>query len=121
MLDNKFISQVLDFLSTSRGERFTSLLGLAAHFNLTGAQFLEKAADKRIMDKLEINRAALKQKMNSNWIHSDKPQLQINAYRLMADNDELIRLSGDSPKTHELEKKDPLLEILQVDKIWGNK
>lgn len=121
MVDTQLVQKMLDYLSTSRGERCTNFISLAAHFGLTGGQFLKDCMDQRLLDKMNINRAILKEKMQRRWQDAiDKPQLQISAYRLVADDDELIKLSGDSPKNKNMERKDPLLEVLQADKVWAD-
>ena len=119
MVDSKLVQKMLDYLSTSRGERCTNFISLAAHFGFTGEYFLKNCMDQRLLDKMNVNRAILKEKMQHRWQNAiDKPQLQLSAYRLIADDEELVKLSGESPNSKNLERKDPLLEVLQADKVW---
>ena len=112
--------KIRDFLDTKAGMEYTTLGGLAAHFNLSMLQMFLKIGwpDKVILDNLERNKFRIKEKMRHVWRNSDKPNLNISAYRLEADEDELMRLSGDSPKAKGLERKDPLLEVLKPEDIW---
>lgn len=119
--NKKLRQRIRDFLKTKRGSEFTTLAGVAAHFDMSLTQMLlEVGSDAEIYASVEKNKAAVKEKMRQIWRKSDKPNLHISAYRLEADSDELTRLSGESPKSNTLERKDPLLEILQADKIWGD-
>lgn len=117
--DKKLRCQILKFLATTKGEQITTLAGLAGHFGMTLTEMLTRVhVAPEIHNLVEINKANLKEKMRKVWRNGNKPNLQLSAYRLMADEDELIRLSGDSPQSHQLERKDPLLEVLNPKEIW---
>ena len=70
---------------------------LATLYNLE----LEKL--ETIKRELAINRLSKKKKMRHKWEDSDNPGLQIAAYKLYADEDELIRLTSNK---HEISDKD---------------
>lgn len=119
--DYKLLKQLQDFLDTPKGRRVTTGAALAANFNMSHTQMLLRVgSDPVIRDRLERNQAWIKQKMRETWRNSDKPNLNISAYRLEADEDELTRLSGDSPRSKSLERKDPLLEVLKPEEVWSN-
>src|SRR5687768_14600230 len=58
---------------------------------------LEKS--ESIKKALAINRLSQKKKMRINWQDSDNPTLQVAAYKLLADDEELIKLTSSK---HEL-------------------
>ena len=119
-IDLKLKKEIRAFLDTKAGMEYTTLGGLAAHFNLSMLEMFLKIGwpDKVILDNLERNKFRIKEKMRHIWRNSNKPNLLISAYRLEADEDELIRLSGESPKAKSLERKDPLLEVLKPEDVW---
>jgi hypothetical protein len=119
--DKKLLKEVRDFLTTRKGEKYTTLGGVAAHFDMSLTQMLCKiGCDPVIYAAIEKNKARIKEKMRQVWRMANKPNLQIAAYRLEADEEELNRLSGESPQSRGLERKDPLLEVLQADKVWSD-
>jgi len=120
--DLELRKKIHDFLDTKAGMEYTTLGGLAAHFNLSMLQMFLKIGwpDKVILDNLERNKFRIKEKMRHVWRNSDKPNLNISAYRLEADEDELMRLSGESPRSKSLERKDPLLEVLKPEDVWND-
>lgn len=118
-VDLKLLKKVLRFLETPEGEKVTKMDHLAAIFGLPLDLFIGKCNDRRILDKVKINSIIIKSKMRDTWQFSDKPNLNLAAYRLLADREELDRLNGEaSSKT--MEKKDPLLEVLQPEKVWSD-
>jgi hypothetical protein len=61
---------------------------------------LEKS--ENIKKALAVNRLGKKKKLRGKWEDSDNPALQIAAYKLMADEEELIKLTSNK---HELSGK----------------
>lgn len=119
--DHKLLKQLRDYLNTKRGRRITTPGGLAAAFDMSHTEMLLKVGcDPVIRDRLERNSAAIKEVMRQVWRNSNKPNLNISAYRLEANEDELMRLSGESPKSKGLERKDPLLEVLKPEDVWND-
>ena len=119
--DYKLLKQLRDYLNTKRGRRITTPGGLAAAFDMSHTEMLLKVGcDPVIRDRLERNSAAIKEAMRQVWRNSNKPNLNISAYRLEANEDELMRLSGESTKSKGLERKDPLLEVLKPEDVWND-
>lgn len=119
--DFKLLKELRDYLNTTKGRRVTTLGGLSSQFDMSPTEMLSRVGpDPVIRDRLERNSARVKEQMRETWRNSDKPNLLISAYRLEADEDELIRLSGESPKSKSLERKDPLLEVLKPEEVWSN-
>lgn len=119
--DYKLLKQLRDYLNTKRGRRITTPGGLAAAFDMSHTEMLLKVGcDPVIRDRLERNSAAIKEVMRQVWRNSNKPNLNISAYRLEANEDELMRLSGESTKSKGLERKDPLLEVLKPEDVWND-
>lgn len=110
--------KVLKFLETAKGEKITTLEELAAYFNINFVDFMNKVACREIVDYLEKNKAVLKAKLRRKWMSSQNATLNLSVYKLMANGEELLRLSGEVTNKG-IQKKDPLLEVLQADKIWA--
>lgn len=68
--------------------------------------------DFEIRDALNFNRMKVKEGMRKKWVLSDNPVLQISAYKLYADEDELRRLNNkhDNSGGTELPKIQLILE-----------
>jgi hypothetical protein len=54
---------------------------------------LEKSEE--IKKALAVNRLSVKKKMRINWQDSDNPTLQVAAYKLLADDEELVKLTSN--------------------------
>jgi hypothetical protein len=60
------------------------------------SRFYQLGLDKldTIREAINANKVKAKHYMRKKWIKSDNPTLQITAYRLIADDDELLRLNS---------------------------
>ena len=118
-VDKVLKEKVIKFLETEEGEKVTTVDELSAYFNLSMTDFLLRCTDKQVMDLLEKNKAVLRAQMRRVWMFSKNATLNLSAYKLMAPQEELSRLNGEtSEKT--LKKKDPLLEVLDAEKVWND-
>lgn len=113
--------EVIKFLNSKKGRGITTLAGLAAHYDLSLTQFLNDIqVSPTIYNLVERNKAEKKERMRQRWWMSNNSTLQIKLYQLLADDEEYSRLSGDKFSDKTKESKDPLLEVLDAEKVWSN-
>lgn len=117
-VDTRLLNKVLKYLDSPEGEKVTKIDHLAAIFNLPVDLFMGKCNDRRVLDKLKIHSAIIKAKMRDTWQFGRNATLNLSAYKLLADSEEIERLNGESANKT-LDKKDPLLEVLQPERIWN--
>lgn len=118
MVNKKLKTKVIKFLSTVDGEKVTTVDELSAYFNLSQTDFLLQCTDKEVMDLLEKNKAVLRASMRRSWMASKNATLNLSVYKLMAPQDELARLNGEATEKT-IKRKDPLLEVLDAEKVWN--
>lgn len=118
MVNKKLKTKVIKFLSTVDGEKVTTVDELSAYFNLSQTDFLLQCTDKEVMDLLEKNKAVLRASMRRSWMASKNATLNLSVYKLMAPQDELSRLNGEATEKT-IKRKDPLLEVLDAEKVWN--
>lgn len=118
MVNKKLKAKVIKFLSTVDGEKVTTVDELSAYFNLSQTDFLLQCTDKEVMDLLEKNKAVLRASMRRTWMASKNATLNLSVYKLMAPQDELARLNGEATEKT-IKRKDPLLEVLDAEKVWN--
>lgn len=66
------------------------------YVDISRQRFYQLGLDKldTIRDAIRANKAKAKHYLRKKWIKSDNPTLQIAAYRLIAEDDELLRLNS---------------------------
>lgn len=111
------VSQILKFLKSKEGEKITSIEELASYYEIPPMDFVG-VIDRRVYDAIERNKVVLKSKMKRTWMFSKNGNLSLSAYKLIATQDELSRLNGNSNEESK-SKKDPLLEVLKPKEIWA--
>ena len=117
-INKKLKQKALEFLGTVDGEKVTTVDELSAYFNLSMTDFLLQCTDKQVMDVLEKNKAVLRASMRRSWMASKNATLNLSVYKLMAPQDELSRLNGEATEKT-IKRKDPLLEVLDAEKVWN--
>jgi hypothetical protein len=88
-----------------RKEKLTFFTDLQIYLEASLATLYNHELEKleSIKRELAINRLSKKKKLRGKWEDSDNPALQIAAYKLMADEDELVKLTSNK---HEVTGKD---------------
>lgn len=76
-------------------EKLCFIEDVAANLGISRSTFYEHGLDKSdtIKEALINNKIAKKKKLRNKWEDSDNATLNIALYRLLADDDELVRLS----------------------------
>lgn len=106
--------------NTKDGLYITEPDQLASYFEeLSFAEFIQFVYNKRIAQALQRNKASMKADLRTRWFLSNKIKAQETLYRLLANQDELSRLRGESQAT-EGSGSDPLLEVLKPQEVWGD-
>lgn len=113
-----------DCVSAIRNERLTFFTDLALFVEPAMSTLYEWELEKSEVIKAELskNRLAAKRKMRAKWEDSDNATLQIAAYKLIADKDELENLTVnkvDNRNTFPEGHKIVIEEITNVNKADG--
>lgn len=106
--------------NTKQGEYITEPDQLASYFEeLSFAEFMKFVYNKRIAHALQRNKASMKANLRTRWFMSRTVKAQEILYRLLATQDELSRLRGETQAV-ESSGSDPLLEVLKPQEIWSD-
>ena len=106
--------------NTKQGEYITEPDQLAAYFeDLSLNEFIQNVYNKRIAHMLQRNKSAMKANLRTRWFLSNKIKAHEILYKLLATQDELSRLRGES-QVVDASGSDPLLEAIKPQEIWSN-
>lgn len=106
--------------NTKDGEYITEPDQLAAYFeDVSFVEFIQNIYNKRIANMLQRNKSLMKANLRTRWFLSNKIKAHEILYKLLATQDELSRIKGESQSV-ETSGSDPLLEALKPQEIWSN-
>lgn len=106
--------------NTKPGEYITEPDQLAAYFeDISFSEFIQNVYNKRIAHMLQRNKSLMKANLRTRWFLSNKIKAHEILYKLLATQDELSRIKGESQSV-ETSDSDPLLEALKPQEIWSN-
>lgn len=106
--------------NTKQGEYITEPDQLAAYFeDISFNEFIQNVYNKRIAHMLQRNKSLMKANLRTRWFLSNKIKAHEILYKLLATQDELSRIKGES-QAIETSGSDPLLEALKPQEIWSN-
>lgn len=106
--------------NTKYGEYITEPDQLASFFDeISLEEFIKRVYNKRIAQALQRNKASMKANLRTRWYLSNKIKAHELLYKLLATQDELSRLKGES-QAIESSGSDPLLEALNPQEIWSD-
>lgn len=106
--------------NTKEGELITEPDQLASYFDdISFSDFISHVYNRRIANVLAKNKAIMKANIRKRWYLSPRGKSQETLYRLLASQDELSRLRGES-QAIETTGSDPLLEAIKPQDIWND-
>lgn len=118
----KIRHQAIELLeNTSEGIYITEPDQLASYFSedISFQSFMQYVYTKRIQDVLYKHKAQLKADLRKRWFMSNKTVSHELLYKLLANQDELFRLKGESSEAV-TQGHDPLLDVLKPNDVWND-
>lgn len=105
---------------TKEGEYITEPEQLAAHFSdeLSFVDFIQFIYNKKIAEILNRHKAEMKANLRTRWFQSRNFKANETLYKLLANQEELQRLKGESEQSSS-SGSDPLLDVLDPQSIWN--
>ena len=115
----KIRHQAILLLESSEGEYIAEPDHLASYFSdeVSFQSFMQYIYNKRISNLLLKNKSLMKANLRKRWFITNKTKANELLYKLLANQDELTRLKGETQENN-TSGSDPLLDAINPRNIW---